>query len=60
MTRPPSDRGQGRKPVEPGGTVTMSLRVTPAQRAKLAVLGGARWVRDRIARAKIPHKFPHE
>jgi len=42
-------RGQGRKPVKPGeDTVTVSLRMTPAQRAKLARLGGAQWVRRRI------------
>lgn len=53
--RSPSDRGQGRKPIEPGvETVTLSIRVTPAQRAKLALLGGAQWVRDKINRAKGP------
>ena len=53
--RPPNDRGQGRKPIKPGEeTVTVSLRMTPAQRDKLAVLGGASWVRDRIDKAKPP------
>lgn len=42
-------RGQGRKPVKQGEeTVTVSLRVTVAQRAKLAMLGGAKWVRGKI------------
>jgi hypothetical protein len=42
-------RGQGRKPIKNGEqTVTLSLRVTAAQREKLRLLGGARWVRDRI------------
>jgi hypothetical protein len=50
--RSPSDRGQGRKPVDGVGTVTLSIRVTPAQRAKLAILGGAKWVREKINRAK--------
>ena len=49
-------RGQGRPPVKAGEeTVTVSLRVTPAQREKLARLGGAGWVRDRIDRAKEPN-----
>ena len=40
-----SGRGQGRKPVKQGEeTVTVSLRMTPEQRAKLARLGGAEWV----------------
>jgi len=33
-------------------TVTLSLRVTVAQREKLARLGGAEWVRCKIDRAK--------
>ena len=49
-------RGQGRKPVKQGEeTVTLSLRVTLAQREKLARLGGAEWVRDRIDKAKEPN-----
>ena len=46
-------RGQGRNPVKQGEeTVTVSLRMTPAQRAKLARLGGAEWVRARIDKAR--------
>lgn len=46
-------RGQGRKPIKHGEkTVTLSLRVTAAQREKLARLGGAEWVRNNIDRAK--------
>ena len=49
-------RGQGRKPVKQGEeTVTFSLRMTPEQRAKLARLGGAEWVRQKIDRAKEPN-----
>jgi hypothetical protein len=49
-------RGQGRPPVQAGEeTVTVSLRMTPAQREKLERLGGAKWVRDRIDRAKEPN-----
>lgn len=35
-------------------TVTVSLRMTEALRVKLALLGGAAWVRDKIAKAKAP------
>ena len=57
-------RGQGRKPVKQGEeTVTLSLRVTVAQREKLARLGGAEWVRGKIDRAKEPNagvtSLPH-
>ena len=46
-------RGQGRKPVvKDQPTVTVSLRMTVAQREKLARLGGAEWVRGKIDRAK--------
>lgn len=49
-------RGQGRPPVKAGEeTVTVSLRMTPAQREKLGRLGGAGWVRERIDRAKGPN-----
>lgn len=50
------NRGQGRPPVKAGEeTITISLRMTPAQREKLDRLGGAGWVRDRIDRAKEPN-----
>jgi hypothetical protein len=46
-------RGQGRKPLKEGQeTVTLSIRLTVAQRAKLERLGGAAWLRDRIDKAK--------
>lgn len=49
-------RGQGRKPVKQGeDTVTVSLRMTSAQRDKLAQLGGADWVRKRIDKARAPN-----
>lgn len=42
-------RGQGRKPVHAGEpTVTVSLRMTAAQRERLRELGGAGWVRRQI------------
>ena len=55
-TRGGPGRGQGRPPVKAGEeTITISLRMTPAQREKLERLGGAKWVRDRIDRAKEPN-----
>ena len=48
-------RGQGRKPLKEGQeTVTVSIRLTVAQRAKLGRLGGAAWLRERIDKAKDP------
>jgi hypothetical protein len=53
MTRPPNDRGQGRKPVKAGErTVSKTFRMTEAQAAKVERLGGAQWVRERIDKAK--------
>ena len=52
MTRSPNNRNQGRKPIKEGqATVCMTIRVTAGQREKLAKLGGAAWVRDRIDKA---------
>jgi hypothetical protein len=46
-------RGQGRKPLKEGEeTVTISIRLTTAQKTKLARLGGAPWLRERIDKAK--------
>lgn len=46
-------RGQGRKPIAQGeDTVTVSIRLTTSQRAKLADLGGAAWVRQQIEEKK--------
>lgn len=43
----------GRPPIKVGEeTVTVSLRLTHAQRAKLEALGGAAWVRARIDKAR--------
>jgi hypothetical protein len=48
-------RGQGRKPLQAGeDTVTVSLRLTPAQREKLDALGGARWIRQKIDAETVP------
>jgi hypothetical protein len=34
--------------------VPVTVKMTEPQRAKLALLGGAAWVRDRIKRARLP------
>jgi hypothetical protein len=48
-------RGQGRKPLPEGeAMLPVTLKMKPAQRDKLARLGGAPWVRDRIDKAKEP------
>lgn len=47
-------QNSGRPPLSPDGSVTMNIRMTPAQRAKLDALGGAQWIRERIDRAKEP------
>jgi len=47
------NRNQGRKPIsDTDQTVTVSLRLTTSQRAKLASLGGAAWVRKQIEESK--------
>jgi hypothetical protein len=47
-------RGQGRKPLNEVAMVAVSVKVTPRQREKLARLGGAPWVRERIDKAREP------
>lgn len=47
--RPPNDRGQGRKPMPPERRmIVVPLRLTPEHKAKLANLGGAKWVRAKL------------
>lgn len=55
-TKPPNDRGQGRKPTSPTGELMKSrpLRMTDAEWEKCKALGGAAWVRERIKLAKPP------
>lgn len=46
-------RKPGQQPIEPGEkSVVVPIRMTAAQKIKLAALGGAAWVRKRIDRAK--------
>lgn len=48
-------RGQGRKPLtEDGAMVPVTIKMTEPQRAKLKELGGGKWVREKIDRAKAP------
>lgn len=48
-TRGGPGRGQGRKRIrQVEDTVTVSVRMTTAQREKLALIGGAAWVRSKI------------
>jgi hypothetical protein len=48
-------RGQGRKPLQEGvETVPVNIRMTTPQRDKLNRLGGAKWVRSRIDKAREP------
>lgn len=48
-------RGQGRKPLTEGGAmVPVTVKMTEPQRAKFKELGGGKWVREKIDRAKVP------
>ncbi len=52
--RPPSDRGQGRKPLKTGEeSVVVTFRASKAQAEKFKLLGGGEWARERIDRAKL-------
>ncbi len=59
MTRPPNDRGQGRKPLssaEP--TTSMTIRLPLSLRAKVERIGGAERVRQLIAAEPEPGEKP--
>lgn len=51
-------RGQGRKPLGDAPMVVVPLRMSPKQKAKLAQLGGAAWVRGKIDQANSSKKSP--
>lgn len=52
-------RRQGRKPLSAGEeSVTVSVRLTPAQRESLRTLGGASWVRQQLDGAMQPQPEP--
>ena len=58
MTRPPSDRGQGRKALPVADKLVVgSIRLSPAQWVKLEALGGAAWLRERIDKARVIPSF---
>lgn len=53
MTRPPNDRGQGRKPLPPDQvTKPRSVRLNDERWAKLKLLG-MKWLEARIDKAKL-------
>ena len=53
MARGGAGRGQGRKSLKAGEvSVTVSMRLTSSQREKLLQLGGAKWIRQKIDKAK--------
>lgn len=48
-------RRRGRPALDPAEkTQAVTVRLTLAQREKLAQLGGPIWIRDRIDKAKLP------
>jgi hypothetical protein len=50
----PAKRPQGRPTVAPEDRLeVVAVRLTEAQKAKLAALGGSAWIRARIDRAKV-------
>jgi hypothetical protein len=52
---PAAPRGRGRPALTQGRDApTWTVRLTPEQLAKLARLGGAAWLRERIDKAKEP------
>ena len=51
--RPPAERGQGRKSVQGAGkSPVLQVVVSPEQKAKALRLGGAKWVRQAIDKAR--------
>lgn len=53
-TKGGAGRGQGRRRIKPGeDSIVVTVRLTAGQKAKLAALGGAAWVRARIDEAPI-------
>jgi hypothetical protein len=53
MTQDKPKRPQGRPPVPPEQRLEIgTIRLTRAQWAKLAALGGAEWIRGKIDKAK--------
>ena len=52
-------RNQGRKPLPEGeGMTPVTIRMSEKQKEKLARLGGAPWVREKIDKAKESNNWP--
>jgi len=54
MKKKDEKREPGRPKEMDGEVITVGLRMTRAQREKLAKLGGAAWVREQIEGARTP------
>lgn len=55
ITKEAEALGRGRPPLPEGeAMVPVMVKMKPAQKEKLARLGGAPWMRDRIDKAKEP------
>lgn len=50
----PKRRGRPPKAAEDVASERVELRLTPAERDKLRDLGGAKWLRPLLHRAKLP------
>ena len=58
IKKPNTERKLGRPALEEGvETIPVTVRMTSPQKEKLTLLGGSKWVRDRINRAKEPIKM---
>jgi hypothetical protein len=56
-SKTPATKRPGRPALaEEDQTIPITLRLTGAQRKKLAKLGGAPWVREKIDKAKLPNE----
>jgi len=53
-----SDRGQGRKPINPSGELmkARAVRMTDEEWAKCLLLGGSAWIRAQVKKAKAIDK----
>lgn len=51
---PKKPRGRPPKPADEVASERVELRLTPAERDKLRDLGGAKWLRTLLHRAKLP------
>lgn len=54
IPKQPKRRGRPPKPAEELASERVELRLTPAERDKLRDLGGAKWLRPLLQKAKVP------